>query len=218
MIRAATDSVYPSMDFNNFYNTTDSVYIVMRNREMYIAAAWISHKTGDDKIPYKFKGHEIYVMQCAFFFDDIQYSTVFDIIKTIIKDKNDRIIYAENLSRDDSPKTLINAYVNNKFKWLDDHTLYHIPNVLEGLNKEDLLKTINPDKMDDEVIDKYAKLSCNCPDIEAAQKRYMDDLKAKAASELPTTSGCTCTYYCEDEDPFYTGCNWEETTCSCCDE
>ncbi len=70
------------------------------------------------------------------------------------------------------------------------------------MNKEDLLQKVDPEKMDDKVVDRYAKLTCNCPDVEAAQQQYMKDLKAKAASELPyTTSGYVCP--CEEEDILY---------------
>ena len=220
MIKTATDREYPKEDFNEFYNHTDTIYMVQSDaKARYMGAGWISHDRYS-YVPYKFRGEEVYVMQLAFFYCDLPYSAIYDWIKTIIKDKNDRIIFATNFNKDETPKVLIDAYRNNRFKWLDDHTLYHLPDVIEGMNKEDLLQKVDPEKMDDKVVDRYARMTCNCPDVAAAQEQYMKDLKAKAASELPyATSGCICP--CEEEDIFVTGCDWEETstcTCTCNDE
>lgn len=209
MIKAATDFEFPKEDFDTFYNNTDSLYLVTKDGHVYNAAGWIRH--GEcEMTPYKFRGNHCYMIQCASFYCGIDYYLAYSLIKTLIKDKNDRVIYVDTIDRETANKNLVNAYVNNRFKWQDATHLYHLPDVIEGNNREDELQEIDPDKEDDKVIDKYVGY-CNEPDIAGAQQKYMADLKAKVAAEnIPyATSGYM---QIEGDD---TGCSWEEATCTC---
>lgn len=209
-------AMYPKAklkDFNTFYNNSDTAYMIEHNG-LYEGFGYLCHSMGDEKIPYKFRGYDVYSLEFAIFDECEIYKKLYPLVQTIIRDKNDRIIIVKKGKDDD--KDIVNALKNCRFK-VGDTYYYHLPDVISAENKEEFLQTINP--LDDiEVCDKYVKL-CNGPDIAAAQEKYMKDLQKAAYNSYKEelarfANDCDCE--CDCNTIVDTGCSWDENICMSC--
>lgn len=103
------------MNFNEFYKFCDSCYFLMDStREYYIGAAYICRKTDVNSELLQYM--RVYTLDPILFIDGDEikdsYMKLYDLISTIIKDKNDGMIIVENIPEE---KAYTNALKNTGF-------------------------------------------------------------------------------------------------------
>ena len=149
------------ISFEDFLKKTKEIYVIS-DEKYYIGFGYICYKTYtnfEQPSPFNRYGNEVYTLDVITFSDDDMYNKIFDLVNTIIRDCNDRIIMVENIPNEN--KYLINALRNCRFKRNRkadrDYTQswYHIPNPLPY--DENKLRVINP-RDDKEVVDDYEEL------------------------------------------------------------
>lgn len=201
------------VEFPEFYKRVKEIYMIADSC-YYLGMGAISHKVWTNyEQPAIFNRYEnnVFTLDIVTFSDDSMYMKIYDLINTIIRDSNDRIIMVENIPN--SAKDIINALKNNKFKknrTADrDYTQswYYIP---AGMNIKGDFRVIDP-KDPREVIDKMTTFKCQGRDISELQDQYTKDLLAKNIEEMNQQSSSCCgkdQYQTEDEflEDDYSGC------------
>lgn len=169
--------------FHEFYNNCISIYMLEENC-CYYGLGYISHKYYKDykkPIPYNYDRNNIYTLDIVVFNNSkIGYAELYDLVRTIIRDKRDRTIIVEDIPN--SNKNLINALKNNKFRLLKGKELYtstyYLPSYITSVtnSNNESYRTINP--IDDlDTIDKMTSFKCNKHDsIKEAQDAYTKEL------------------------------------------
>ena len=209
-------------EFPEFYKRVKEIYLITDNM-YYLGAGVISHKEYKNyEIPSIFNVYRdnIFNLRIVLFDEEDGYTKLYDLIKTIIRDSNDRLIMAEDVSN--SNKILINALKNNKFRVVKGsnrnsytQNLFYVPIYSKLIESE--LMTINP-KDDLHTIDKMITFKCSCDMVAEAQERYTRDLLAKNIEENTTTSTCYCDECCYTDQQTEAEFMKTESCCYTCEE
>ena len=176
-------------EFNEFYRHAKEVYVISDGCHYHGAAAIVHKKYNNYELPYLFRsyGDNVYELLVYNFDNSANYVEIYDLIRTIIKDCNDRTIFIENIPN--TNKTLLNALKNNKFKPNKGNdrkdysqTLFCVP--VGSKLIESGLSRIDP-KDEVRVIDKMNDFWCIDEEhrIKEAQDQYTRDLIAKNIAE-----------------------------------
>ena len=122
------------------------------------------------------------------------YKKYYDLIKTLLRDCNDRLVFCESIPN--TNKALINALKNNRFRANKGNdrkdytqTLFYTP-IYSKLIENELIR-INP-RDDLHTIDKMNTFECEDHKIKEAQDKYTQELIKKNLSEISYEVNDTC--------------------------
>lgn len=206
------------LEFPEFYKRVKEIYMIA-DECYYYGAGYICHKVWTNyEQPAMFNryNNNVFTLDVIIFSDDSIYNKIYDLVRTIIRDSNDRIIMVENIGN--KATEIINALKNNKFKRNKvadryfTQSWYYIP---EGyLNDKDDLRKINP-RDDLYTIDKMVDFNCNAhKDYSDLVDQYTKDLLARNIEEIQQSSSCNPDYQTIEE---FLGTNECCHDCSCCE-
>ena len=187
------------ISFEDFYKRVKSIYMLAEDCG-YIGVGYLSHAIYDKRnLPESFRKYEtyMYTLDIITFSDDGLYMKLYDLINTIIRDSNDKIIMVQNIPRNN--KDLLNALKNNKFKRHAmypvnpteyTYTYYHLP-INIPYKDEDMLRHIDP-KDDLDTIDKMIDFCCHKHDtrIAEAQEKYTAEMILQNLKEIDKNNRC----------------------------
>lgn len=186
MIAYSNPPIY-KYDFKEFYRLVKEVYMISDGCS-YLGAGAILHKEYKNfELPYIFRsyGNNVYELLTVDFDKQDSYKKYYELIRTLIKDSNDRMIFCEvpNTNR-----ALLNALKGNRFKPNKGNdrkqysqTLFYTP-IYSKLIETELFK-IDP-RDDLHTIDKMNSFNCNEYKIKEAQDKYTQELIEKNLSEI----------------------------------
>ena len=183
-------------DFKEFYRLVKEVYMISDGCS-YLGAGAILHKEYKNlELPYIFRsyGDNVYELLVVDFDKEDSYKKYYDLIKTLLRDCNDRLVFCESIPN--TNRDLINALKNNRFRSNKGNdrkdytqTLFYTP-IYSKLIENELIR-INP-RDDLHTIDKMNTFECEDHKIKEAQDKYTQELIKKNLSEISYEVNDTC--------------------------
>lgn len=183
MIAYSDPPIY-EFDFKEFYKSAKEIYMISDGKSYLGAGSLLHKKYNNADLKYIFKAYDdsVYELSAVDFDKKDSYKKYYDLIRTLLRDSNDRLIICESIPNTD--KSLIDALKNNKFKIVvnDDHSdAFYIPIYSKSIEEE--VFRINP-KDDLHTIDKMNSFH-NDNQIKEAQDRYIKELVNEESKEEP---------------------------------